>query len=194
MNDKLQQILEAIGEGDDLALGELPSVLAGSRAGEIETFSKGLGPILAAWRDEPRRHVAEMLQDAYSKAIRMESLDRMMAPDFLGPVQLKPCHQRGDPQPDQIMTAARGLGKSDGFIESFLIRPLPRFDMRDIMHYTSKLGLHRGENRVARHPDNDPVSCAAKGLKAFTIEGEEVWAGTEKAARKKYRLMMAQAQ
>jgi hypothetical protein len=173
MNDKLNRILEAMGEGNDLALGELPAALACSRAADIVLFSERASPILGLWRDEPRKHVSELLINAHEKAVRLERMEHLLPEGFIEPVRPK--------------GAEDGLGILSGLEHHIQMLNAMR---RSLVH-TRKLGLHKGENSVARHPDNDPVSCAAKGLKPFTIEGVEVWAGTEKAAWKKWKLMMA---
>jgi len=52
----------------------------------------------------------------------------------------------------------------------------------------SKLGLHRGENRVYKTPILQPQ----KGQKQFEVEGAVVWAGSLKAAIKKARKIKKQ--
>lgn len=47
----------------------------------------------------------------------------------------------------------------------------------------SKLGLHRGENRVIK----SPITEQQKGQSQFDINGVLVWAGSHKAAIKKAR-------
>ena len=52
----------------------------------------------------------------------------------------------------------------------------------------SNLGLCRGQCRKPKNLNNDPER--AKGMKPFEFNGTTVYAGTLKAARKKYALLL----
>ena len=160
------QLLDSLKQGDSLALGELPRVLQHCTSTAIANFRKEALPVIAGMGPDLEASARAMIAESYSRARQHEM---------------------------ELAMYQRGLGRR-GFLSPGIEHHMAMIEdtRRSLQLHSSKLGQHKGENRVARHVDNDPVSCAAKGLKPFTIEGVEVWAGTEKAAWKKYHKLNAQ--